>query len=144
MVAIVVVLASTTALFLTGFGDELQAPPGPVTFDSDYHPDGGASANGAYVNLTYTGGNAVSQEQVFIKDDAGNQVQWDDVWTADSTDRIEPGEYVHIDGHGSDGALRPVCDAGQRYLLVFDPGDGMTTVVGEFVVPTRATDRTNC
>lgn len=144
MVAVVVTLAATTTALLTGFGDALHEPQGPVSFDVDYRSDGDGPGHGASINLTYTGGDALAQDQVIVRDDAGNQVRWGDVWTADGTDRVEPGDYVHIDGHGSDGELRQVCDARQRYILVFERTDGSTVVVDEYVVPTRPADRTGC
>ncbi|ELZ34833.1 flagellin N-terminal-like domain-containing protein [Halogeometricum pallidum JCM 14848] len=49
--------------------------------------------------------------------------------------------YVHVDGGGSDAALRPICEAGQRYFVVVTRADGSTLRMIEILrEPTSKSD----
>jgi flagellin-like protein len=133
MVAIVVVLAATIAALAMGFESTLRAPEHPVAFDTDWVADGtGNGANGAYVNVTFSGGEAIDQDRVVVVDDYGNRVTWGTVWTTPDKEVVEPGDYVHLDGAGSDGPLRQICEVGDSYRIVVEDSSGRTTVVTEF------------
>ena len=140
LVAVAVVLAVTVGMLATAFESELVEPKHPVTFDTEWVADGdGNDGNGAYVVLTLGGGNAVDQKRVVVRDEYGNEVTWDDVWTTSPKPVVEPGDYVHLDGHGSDDDLRAICDGGDTYRIVVEGRDGGTTVVDKFVAPSAPT-----
>ncbi|WP_305037583.1 type IV pilin [Haloferax sp. KTX1] len=139
LVVIVVLLAATVGAMVMGFEDVLTEPQPQVSFDVDYHPDGpGNGANGAYINITHEFGSIEDGSQVFVVDDAGNRIAWEDVWTGGET--VGPaGEYAHIDGSGSDSALRPICEAGQHYRVVIEREGGSSSVLVDYEIPTEPT-----
>ncbi len=72
---------------------------------------------------------------MYIRDSAGNEVLWTDVWTGGDT--IEPGEYVHIDGKGSDCALNSITE-GETYRVVHAPnGSDTSTTLAEVEIETE-------
>ncbi|MFB6162915.1 MAG: type IV pilin [Halococcoides sp.] len=114
MIAITVVLVATIATVVLAFDDELQDPTPPSAFDYEYAADGeGNSDNRPYVKLYHVAGRPVDADRVVIKDESGNRVYWNEVWTGGET--LIAGDYVHIDGYMSDGALDPICEAGDTY-----------------------------
>jgi flagellin-like protein len=146
LVAVTVVLAVTIGTLATTFESEFVEPRHPVAFETEWVADGADNdGNGAYVVLALSGGNAVAQERVVVRDEYGNEVTWADVWTTSPKPVVEPGDYVHLDGHGSDSDLRAICDRGDTYRIVIESGDGSTTVVDRFVAPSPPTDpSTDC
>jgi len=123
MLVIVVALVAAFGALAFGFTDELAAPAPNGGFTADYVPSGeNNDGNGPYVNVTHLAGPSVDGDDVVVRDGAGNEVAWEDVWTGGST--VEGGEYVHLDGVGSDGALRPICDEGDAYRIVVADDDG--------------------
>ncbi|RDZ34688.1 MULTISPECIES: type IV pilin [Haloferax] len=139
LVVIVVLLAAMVGMMVMGFEDVLSEPQPQVSFDVDYHPDGvDNGANGAYINITHEFGSIEDGSQVFVVDDANNRIAWEDVWTGD--EEVGPaGEYAHIDGAGSDSALRPICEAGQRYRVVIEHEGGSSSVLVDYEIPTEPT-----
>jgi flagellin-like protein len=130
LVAIVVVLAVASAAVLTGFQDELVEPAPPTSFDEEYVASGeGNDDHIPYVNVTNRAGRTLDGSDVLVRDDAGNAVAWEDVWLGGS--EVRAGEYVHVDGHGSDGALKRICE-GRTYQLVLRRGEGTTRVLSEW------------
>jgi flagellin-like protein len=107
MIAIVVALAALFGLFATGI-DPPDRTPTNLAYDATYVEDGaGNTGDRPYVNITITGGREQFGDDVYVTDGDGNEVQWSTVWTGG--DYVTAGEYVHIDGHGSDGALNHAC-----------------------------------
>jgi flagellin-like protein len=137
MVAITVVLAALLGALAMGFESNLGAPEHPVAFETEWVADGaGNGANGAYVVIAFSGGEAIDQDRVIVVDHEGNRITWDDVWTTNAKPVVEPGDEVHLDGIGSDSALQQICNAGDTYRIVVSGSDGRTTVVDKFVAPT--------
>jgi flagellin-like protein len=133
LVAIVIVLAATVGAMAMGFESVLSEPKHPVAFDTTWVADGTGNTNGAYVNLTFTGGEAIDQDRVVVVDYEGNRVTWEQVWTTPPGKQVvEPGDYVHLDSAGSDTDLRQICEAGDVYRIVVEGRNGRTTVVDEF------------
>jgi flagellin-like protein len=134
MVAIVVVLAGVFGGIVIGFQDELREPAPSGGFDHEYVASGaGNTDDRPFVTITHEGGPTVDADDIVIQDDSGNTVTWSDVWTGGS--EVRAGEYVHIDGFGSDSALDPVCDAGQEYRVIVRNDEGETLLVDEYEVP---------
>jgi len=122
-IAIVVVLAATVATMTLAFGDELDAPTDHAGVSTDYDPSGGGNGGVAYVKIIHEGGPKLDGGEVYIRDSDGNEVLWKNVWTAGDT--IEPGEYVHIDGKGSDCALNEITED-EVYRVYHAPNDSDT------------------
>ncbi|WP_049967813.1 type IV pilin [Haloferax prahovense] len=141
LVVIVVLLAATVGVMVMGFEDVLSEPQPQVSFDVDYHPDGPDNgANGAYINITHEFGSLEDGSRVFVVDDANNRIAWEDVWTGGET--VGPaGEYAHIDGAGSDSALKPICEAGQRYRVVIEHEDGSSSILVDYEISTEPTSK---
>jgi len=127
LLAIVVTLVAVFGSLALGFGDELSDPAPSGGFDTAYTATGEDNdGNGPYVTITHQGGPTADADDIVIKDEAGNQVTWSDVWTGGPV--VRAGEYVHIDGVGSDDALQPICEAGDTYRIVVlnDAGNELT------------------
>lgn len=127
LVAVTVVLASVLGVMALGFGGEFEAPTDHASVSTDYDPSGAGNGGTAYVNITHEGGAVLDGTEVYVRDSTGNEVLWTDVWTG--SDTVEPGEYVHIDGQGSDSALNPITE-GEVYRVVHEPSgaDGSTVL----------------
>jgi len=135
MLAITVLLAATVASIALGFDDELQEPAPSGGFDQAYTPTGEDNTdNRPYVVLTHEVGRTVDAENIVIKDESGNSIRWNDVWTGGP--EVKAGEYVHIDGFDSDSVLDPICEAGDTYRIVLKSDDGETLIVNEWEAPT--------
>ena len=133
LVGIVIVLAAVLANLGLGFSERLVSPAPQGAYTTEYRPDGAGNSGYPYFVLTYEGGPTTDASNVYVRDESGNEVAWADVWTGG--DRVETGEYVHIDGHLSDGTLDHVCEAGQVYRIVVRSDDGDTLMMMEFEVP---------
>jgi len=134
MVAITVVLAATIATFALAFDDELQEPAPPSAFEYEYSATGeGNDGNRPYVKLRHAAGRPVDADRVVIKDESGNRVYWNDVWTGGET--LIAGDYVHIDGHLSDSALDPICAAGDTYWVIIENADGEQIAIDRWEAP---------
>jgi flagellin-like protein len=121
LLAIVVTLAGVTGAVLTGVSLPDRESPTPLTHDDEYTADGADNGDRPYVTITVTGGRARVGDDTYVVDSEGNRVQWSAIWTAGDT--VTAGEYVHIDGHGSDGALATPCH-GVEYRVIRYTGDG--------------------
>jgi flagellin-like protein len=133
LVAIVVVLATVVAGMALGFGDELHSPAPQGGFTVDYYADGAGNGGKPYFELTYESGPTSDASDIIVRDEAGNEVTWADVWTAGP--EVEAGEYIHIDGDGSDGALEHVCELGQRFTVVVRRDDGGALPMMTYEIP---------
>lgn len=134
MTAIVVVLAAVVGGLALGFSDKLDQPPPAGGFAREYVSTGaGNTDNRPYVTITHQLGETVDGANVIISDDAGNEVRWVDVWTAGP--RVRAGEYVHIDGFGSDSALDPICEEGDSYVVTVETDEGETLLVNRWTAP---------
>jgi flagellin-like protein len=134
MTGIVVVLAAVVASLALGFGGDLQEPAPSGGFDQEWVPTGADNTNDRpYVVITHQVGRTVDAENVVIKDEHGNAIRWDDVWTGGP--EVHASEYVHIDGFNSDGALAPVCEAGDTYRIILKNDQGRTLIVNEWTAP---------
>jgi hypothetical protein len=134
MVAIVVILAAVFGTLAFGFEGQLRDPAPTGGFDRDYVPSGADNTNDRpYVVLTHDVGRTVDADRIIIKDGHGNQVTWEDVWTAGP--EVRAGEYVHIDGFSSDGALDPICEAGDTYYIVVVDEEGDSLMINEWSAP---------
>lgn len=135
MLAIVVAAVAVFGGLLLGI--ELPNDPAPqYRHQADYVADGAGNTDSRpYVNVTLTGGRIEPGEDFYIVDSDGNAVRWDKVWT--TTGPLTAGEYAHIDGYDSDGALNRACE-GEVYRMVHRPGDGESATLIEVEVPTAA------
>jgi flagellin-like protein len=121
LVAIVVVLAGVSGVVFASIDMPDREKPTPLTHDADYTADGADNGGRPYVEITVTGGRERLGDETYIVDSEGNRVQWSAVWTAGEV--VTAGEYVHIDGHGSDGALATPCH-GVEYRVIRYAEDG--------------------
>jgi hypothetical protein len=143
MLVIVALLAAILAVTAFGFTDALREPTPQVAFETDYVVDGAGNApNGAYINISHSAGDVADGSTVYVRDESGNEVAWEDIWTGTAT--VAPGGYVHVDGHESDSALDPVCEAGQTYYVVVERQDGTTAILREVTVPRDPTATSGC
>lgn len=126
LVAVTVTLAAVLGGIALGFGGELDAPTDHASVSTSYDPSGAGNGGTAYVNITHEGGAVLDGGEVYVRDSSGNEVLWRDVWTGGDT--VEPGEFVHIDGVGSDCALNAVTD-GEVYRVVHEPSDADASTV---------------
>ncbi|MFB6210997.1 MAG: type IV pilin N-terminal domain-containing protein [Halobacteriales archaeon] len=134
LLAIMIALAGVFASLAMGFGTELQSPAPTGKFDPEYVASGEDNTdNRPYVTITHEIGRTADADNILIKDDAGNTIAWDEVWTGGP--KVYAGEYVHIDGFGSDGALEPICEEGQTYWIIFRNEDGKTLLVNKWSAP---------
>ena len=134
MVGIVVLLAAVVASMTFGFEGMLREPTPANGFDHDYAASGTGNTNDRpYVNISNSAGRTVDGGDIDITDESGNSVTWEETWTGGQA--VEAGEFVHIDGFGSDGALDPICEAGQTYRIIYTRDDGTTAMVDEWTVP---------
>ncbi|KTG27537.1 type IV pilin [Haloferax profundi] len=136
MLVIVVLLATMVGVMVMGFEDSLVEPQPQLSFDVAYHPAGeGNGANGAYINVIHEFGSLEDGSHVFVSDESGNRVAWEDIWTGGPV--VGPaGEYAHIDGAGTDDALDPICEAGQTYRVVIEHDDGSSSTLVDYEIPT--------
>lgn len=125
MIAIVVVLAAVFGLFATGL--ELpDSEPTNLAYDTSYVEDGTDNGGRPYVNITITAGREQFGDDIYVVDGDGNEVEWSAVWTGGSY--VEAGEYVHLDGHGSDGALNNACHDEVYRVVRRSDGTGETVI----------------
>ncbi|WP_267643681.1 type IV pilin [Haloarchaeobius amylolyticus] len=140
LVGIVVLLAILVTQAATGLATTTE--PAPLgTFEVEYVPTGAGNYgtvngttvfNGPYLNVTHVGGTTADGTRLFVVDGDGNEVAWADVWTGGET--VESGEFLHIDGEFSDGALNHVCP-GEAYRLVWRSESGWQAILAETTVP---------
>ena len=121
LVAIVVTLGGVFGGLALGFGDEIATPANHASFETTTDLDGTGNGGVAYVEIRFRSGWTSEGATVYIRDSDGNRVDWSEVWTGGPT--VEAGEYVHIDGQGSDGALNCLTQ-GETYELVQEGEDG--------------------
>lgn len=134
MVAIVVLLAAVIASMAFGSEEQLQEPPPSGAFHQDYVASGADNTNDRpYVEITHQFGETADAENIIIKDEAGNTVTWNDVWTGGS--EVKAGEFVHLDGFGSDSPLQPICEQGDSYWIIWEDDDGDALVVNKWTAP---------
>lgn len=134
MVAIVVVLAAVIASMAVGFEDELREPAPSGGFDHDWEPTGqGNTDHRPYVTITHQVGETVDAENIVIQDESGNSITWVDIWTGGP--EVKAGEYVHIDGFGSDAVLDPICEAGDRYDVIVQNDADERLIVNTWTAP---------
>jgi len=134
MVAIVVLLAAVVASMVVGFEDELQEPAPNGAFEQDYIASGEDNTNDRpYVEITHQFGTTASAENIIIKDEGGNTITWNNVWTGGP--EVKASEFVHIDGFGSDSVLQPICEQGDSYWIIWQNDDGDDLVVNKWTAP---------
>lgn len=133
MVAIVVVLAALFATLALGFEDDLQSPSPQGGFSTELYPAGEANSGKPYFELTYEAGPTTDASRILIKDQSGNSITWEDIWTTSGD--VRSGQHIHIDGDGSDGTLEHVCTEGQVYHIIYQNEDGKTIDTIEYEVP---------
>lgn len=135
LVAIVVIIAVVLSSVALGFPAELIEPAPQGGYTTTFHPDGVDNHGYPYVTLTFEGGPITDASKIYIRDESGNEITWEDVWTGGS--ELRAGEYIHIDGYQSDGVLNHVCEKGQGYFVVIRTGDGETLTMMTYEVPTE-------
>lgn len=134
MVGVAVALAAVVATMVFGFGERLEEPAYNAPFEKEFHETGEGNTNDRpYFNLTNQAGEIIDSEQIVIKDESGNSVTWNDVWSGGT--EVKAGETVRIDGIGSDGALDQPCSAGQTYTIVYKNDDGSNGLVTQYELP---------
>jgi flagellin-like protein len=135
MVAIVVVLAAVVATTVLGTDERLDDPPPAGGFGQEYVPSGvDNTQDRPYVEITHRVGRTVDGDDIVIRDDAGNEIAWSDVWTGGP--EVKAGERVHIDGFGSDSGLQPICEAGDSYSVILRSDEGRRLIVNRWTAPT--------
>ncbi|WP_254841100.1 type IV pilin [Natronomonas marina] len=135
LASITVVLAALVATMAIGFQGKLQDPAPNGGFDQDYQPSGADNTDDRpYVEITHQVGRVVDAENIVIKDESGNTITWNDVWTGGP--QVRAGEYVHLDGFASDGVLDPICEEGDTYWIILKNDEGETLMVNEWTAPT--------
>lgn len=135
LIAIAIISGVIVAGTITQFGGEVSDPAPPGSFETSYQASGvGNTDHRPYVNITHELGQTVDADNILIKDESENTVKWSEVWTAG--DLVKTGEYVHIDGFQSDGALDPICESGDTYKIIYKNDDGNTLLVYDWVAPT--------
>lgn len=132
LVTMVVVLAAGVATVTLGFEEELASPSPQGGIATEIHPAGEDNGGKPYFTLTYEGGPTSDATRIVIKDESGNTVTWDQVWTTNGD--VTAGDYIHIDGDGSDGALDHVCEEDQRFYILFEDDGGETLSVTQYEV----------
>jgi len=134
MVAIVVLLAAVVAGMIVGFEDELQDPAPNGAFEQDYSASGADNTNNRpYVEITHQFGKTANAENIIIKDEVGNTITWNNVWTGGP--EVKATEFVHIDGFGSDSVLQPICEQGDGYWIIWKNDNGDELVVSKWTAP---------
>jgi len=135
LLAILVVVVAVFGGLLLGF--ELPNEPAPqYRYQTDYVADGAGNTDSRpYVNITLSGGQIEPGDDFYIVDSDGHEVRWDTVWTTSGP--LTAGDYAHIDGFGSDGALNPACE-GEIYRMIHRPGDGQSATLFEVEIPSPA------
>jgi FlaG/FlaF family flagellin (archaellin) len=137
VVAIVVLLAAVVGNLALGFGGSMGTPAPTFTVETHYQADGsGNDDDRPYLNVTHTGGDTVDGTRLFVVDSDGNEVAWADVWTG--SEEVTATDYVHIDGHGSDGALNAAC-RGETYKLIHRSGPEASQILREVEIDRAAT-----
>jgi len=135
LVAVTVILAAVIGVMALGFSGELAGPAGYASVSADYVPSGEGNGGVAYVNITHESGDVLDGTEVYIVDSSGNRVLWTDVWFGGDT--IAPGEFVHIDGKGSDCALNAITE-GETYRVVHEQnGSDTSTTLAEVDIETE-------
>ncbi|RDI72764.1 type IV pilin [Halopelagius longus] len=133
-------LAVTFAMMAYELADALREPTPQVAFETEYVADGaGNGGNGAYVNISHVAGDVADGSIVYVRDESGNEIAWESIWTGEST--VSPGGHVHIDGRGSDGVLDAICEAGQTYYVVVEHPDDTSAILREVTIPHAPTSR---
>ena len=135
MVAIVVVLAGVFGALVMGFDEQLKEPALNGGFDREYAPDGADNTDDRpYVVVTHEVGRVVDADNIYITDDSGNTITWSNVWTGGS--EVRAGEFVHLDGFGSDSTLDLICEAGDSYRITVENDEGERLLVQKWSAPT--------
>jgi flagellin-like protein len=135
MVGIAEVLAAVLASMALGFESKLREPAQSGSFDQAYTAsEQGNTDDRPYVEITHEVGETADASNIVIRDESGNEVTWENVWTGGP--EVKAGEFVHIDGFDSDSALDPICEAGQTYWVVLQDDDGEALVVNSWEAPT--------
>jgi flagellin-like protein len=136
MVAVTVLLAAVVGVMALGVTDRQPRVTPYATFDLAPVMDGSGNTNDRpYVEIVHEGAERIDAEEVYVVDHAGNEIRWDQVWTGGAV--VEPGEYVHVDGYGSDGVLEPACE-GTTYRVVWRPDDAPDQVLGTATIDSPA------
>jgi hypothetical protein len=86
------------------------------------------------VEITHRVGREVDAENIVIRDQSGNSIRWDQVWTGGPV--VRSSEYVHIDGFGSDSVLDPICAAGDSYTVIVKNDEGERVILNEWEAST--------
>lgn len=128
LVAIVVVLAGLLGVMATGFGNTLSQPAPNADFGAEYTPSGQGNGGVAFVNLTFEIGETMQGSNVYVVDSDGNRERWIDIWMGGPD--VEAGQFVHIDGKGSDCELNHITE-GEVYQVVWTPENGTSAVLTE-------------
>lgn len=131
--AIALAIAAILAGAVMGFPFDLKDPAPQGAYTTEFHPDGADNHGYPYFVLTFEGGPTSDASKIYVRDESGNEVTWESVWTGGP--EVAAAEYVHIDGYRSDGALDRVCEKGQRYHVVVRNDEGESFIVMRFEVP---------
>ena len=115
LVAITVVLAGVLAGVVLAFEMPEEMSSDSLAYDTEMVLNGDGNSGKPFVKIVVTAGRAQFGDDVYVMDNHGNEIQWEDVWTGDPT--VTAGEFVHLDGFGSDSALAAACK-GVTYKIV--------------------------
>jgi len=133
LVALVLVLAAVLSSLALGFQGQLKDPAPQGGYTTTFHPDGVDNHGYPYFVLTFEGGPVSDASNIYIRDESGNEMTWEDVWTGGA--ELRAGDYIHIDGYQSDGVLDHVCEKGQRYTIIVRNDEGETLTMMTYEVP---------
>lgn len=132
LVAIAVLLAAVVGTLSMAMEQSLVEPAPAASFGAAYDPSGAGNGGVAYLNLTFEAGETLDGDRVYVVDDDGDREHWVDIWRGGPD--VSPGQYVHVDGEGSDCELDAVRE-GAVYRVVWIRDDGSQVTIAEREVP---------
>jgi flagellin-like protein len=127
MVAIVVVLAGVLGSMAMAFEGRLSEPAPTANFEVEPVLDGEGNSGVPYVRIRHERGEIADGARVLIRDDEGNEQEWEEVWMGDPS--VNSPDYVHVDGKGSSDCMLTEVREGVTYYVVYEAADGETTVL---------------
>jgi flagellin-like protein len=127
LVAIVVVLAAVLGTMALAFEGQLSEPAPTANFEAEPVLDGEGNGGVPYVRIRHERGEVADGARVLVRDDRGNEEEWEDIWMGDPS--VNTPDYVHVDGKGSSDCQLTEVREGVTYYVVYEAGDGESTVI---------------
>jgi len=136
MVAITVILAAVIATFVLGLGEQVSSTAPQASFGFQFNEDG--SNNYGTLSITHDGGDSIKYNELYVRGQAGGNSDGSignigDSWEAfeknndgygnshvvstsgetGGTSAVTAGDYLELEGMGSDGQIRVTYQAQQ-------------------------------